>query len=157
MHFQGVLTDDDGLPITGTVPMIFRLFADTTEAAIWSQSVPAMPVTSGWYEADLDVTALPFDAPYFLQIVVSGTPLGPKKPLASVPYAMRSARTRVTAGTGLAGSSDSAGVRIDLANAGVTSAKLADGAVTGAKIAAGAVSQEKIADPRSPGRSQTAR
>ncbi|RPJ46693.1 MAG: hypothetical protein EHM19_03910, partial [Candidatus Latescibacterota bacterium] len=144
MHFQGVLTGDDGLPVTGTVPMVFRIYADTTAAPIWSATKPAVSVTNGWYEADLDVGALPFDEPYFLGIEVSGTPLGPKKPLASVPYSMRSAHTRVSVGPGLSGTSDSAGVRIEIADLGVGTAKLAPNAVTGPKIAPGAIDAGKI-------------
>ncbi|MFH1680773.1 MAG: hypothetical protein ABIH26_09020 [Candidatus Eisenbacteria bacterium] len=146
LHYQGVLTDDAGLPVTDTVEMVLRLYADTTQGPAWVHTFPDVAVLSGWYELDLNVTGLSFDTTYCLQVEVGGTPLGPKKPLASAPYAMRSAMTRVTAGEGLVGTSDSLGVRFDLADLGVTTGKIAEDAVNQDKIADLAIITEKLND-----------
>ncbi|MFH1278630.1 MAG: hypothetical protein ABIK65_09645 [Candidatus Eisenbacteria bacterium] len=146
IHVQGVLTDNDGIPVTDTVSLAFEVFADTAAASLWSVTLPAVIVVNGFYEAYLDMGALPFDAPYFLGIAVNGAALGPKKPLASVPYSMRSARTEVTAGPGLTGSSDTMTVTLSIAAKGVTTAMLQDAAVTPDKIAAAAVMTGHLAD-----------
>ncbi|MFH1278629.1 MAG: hypothetical protein ABIK65_09640 [Candidatus Eisenbacteria bacterium] len=146
MHVQGVLTDDLGLPVNDTVSMSFSIYADTSVSAIYGDTQPAVPVVNGFYEAYLDVSVLDFDVPYYLGIVVEGAPLGPKKPLASVPYSIRSAKTRVIAGDGLVGSGDSSVVSLSLEDGGITASKLGDGAVMGQKIADGAVSHAKLGD-----------
>lgn len=87
VHFQGVLTDDAGLPLTGTYGFTFRLYADTSAAEVWSQS-ENIDVQGGFYETYWDVRSLGFEEEYFLGVEVGGAPLGPKKALASVPYAL---------------------------------------------------------------------
>ncbi|MBN1824699.1 MAG: hypothetical protein JW958_00450 [Candidatus Eisenbacteria bacterium] len=146
LHWQGVLTGDDGLPLTGDVPMTFRLYADTLAAAVWEQSFPSVELSSGFYEVTLAVDAVPFDVPYWIGIEVSGSALGPLRPLAAVPYSMRSARTRITTGDGLAGGGDSLEAVLSIAPGGVTAVLLADSAVTTDKIRDGAVTEEKIED-----------
>ena len=134
MHYQGVLTDDTGLPVSDTLAMTFHLYEDTLAVSIWTAAIGDVPVLNGFYEVYLDVEGVAFDLPYWLGIEVDGSPLGPKKPLASVPYSMRSAMTKVEAGDGLDGTSDSTLVSLSLADGGVTEAKIADGAVTENKI-----------------------
>ena len=146
MHFQGVLTDDAGLPLNETVDMVFRLYADTTQASIWSDTYIGVAVVNGFYEVILDVETLDFSLPYFVGIEVEGSSLGPKKPLATVPYSQRSGKVRVTAGDGLAGTSDSMGVCLSIAGSGVTGEMIADGAVIESKIGNGSVTEGKVAD-----------
>lgn len=139
MHFQGVLTDDEGLPVNDTLPIFFTFYEDTTLAAVWSFVEPAAPVINGYYDVYIDVSPLPFDEPIFMGIQVNGQPLGPKKPLASVPYSMRSAKTKVVPGAGLAGTSDSSVVTLSIQNQGITNAMLGDNVVSGSKIATEAI------------------
>ena len=146
MHFQGVLTDDDGLPVNDTLQMGFRIFSDTLAAAIWNDVLNDVVVTNGFYDVYLDVGSLSFDVPYYLETAVDGSWLIPKKPLASVPYSFRSGKTRVIPGDGLTGFSDSMVVQLSIADGGVTSDKLDDGAVSTAKLADDAVETDKLAD-----------
>ena len=85
MHYQGVLTDDAGLPVSDTLAMTFHLYEDTLAASIWTAAIGDVPVLNGFYEVYLDVEGVAFDLPYWLGIEVDGAVLGPKKPLASVP------------------------------------------------------------------------
>lgn len=87
IHFQGVLTDDGGLPLTGEYSFTFSIYSDTTVAAIWSQVSPVQ-VEGGFYDAVLDVAGVSFAGPLYLGIEVGGSALGPKKPFASVPHAL---------------------------------------------------------------------
>ncbi len=144
MHYQGVLADDAGLPVSDTLAMTFHLYEDTLAASIWTAAIGNVPVLNGFYEVYLDVEGVAFDLPYWLGIEVDGSALGPMKPLASVPYAMRSAMTRVEAGDGLDGTSDSMRVALSLADGGVTADKIGFGAVTTDKIGLGAVTKDKI-------------
>lgn len=146
IHFQGVLTDDEGLPVTDTLSISFSAYSDTTAGAIWSVTKPNVAVINGFYEAYLDMSVLPFDVPYYFAISVAGAPLGPKKPLAAVPYSIRSGHTKVVADGGLEGNGDSSVVHVSIATGGVTADKLNDGAVMSQKIGDGAVSGVKIAD-----------
>ncbi len=146
MHFQGVMTDDEGLPVNDTLSMQFRIYADTLAGSIWSDVQPDVEVVNGFYDVYLDVSALPFDVPYFLGIIVDLEWLGPKRPMAGVPYSFRSAMTKVVPGDGLTGASDSMAVQLSIADGGVTTAKLDDGSVTTDKILNDAVTGIKIAD-----------
>ncbi len=49
IHFQGILTDDDDLPLTGSYSMTFRIYTDTTLAAVWSLDAdpPGFSVSPG--------------------------------------------------------------------------------------------------------------
>lgn len=146
IHFQGVLTDDEGLPVTDTLSISFSVYSDTTAGAIWGVTKPSVAVINGFYEAYLDMSVLPFDVPYYFAISIAGAPLGPKKPLAAVPYSIRSGHTKVIADGGLEGNGDSSVVHVSIATGGVTADKLNDGAVMSQKIGDGAVSGVKIAD-----------
>ncbi len=144
MQFQGVLTDDDDLPVNDTLQFEFHIYSDTLAAAIWADTLANVEVINGFYDVYLNVGELLFDVPCFLGIIVDGEWLGPKKPLASAPYSFRSAKTKVLPGEGLAGASDSMSVQLSIDDGGVTTAKIVDGGVTGDKLAAGAVETDKI-------------
>ncbi len=87
LQFQGVLTDDDGLPLDGSYAVTFSLYSDTTGGADWSQTTN-VAVDGGYYEASLEVDTLSFDTHYYLGLSIGDAQLGPKKRLGSVPYAL---------------------------------------------------------------------
>ncbi len=95
MEVQGVLTDDDGLPLTGSYAITFRIYEDTTQAAVWSQT-SNVDVAGGYYETRLEVDSVEFDETLYLGIEVDGSALGPKRALSSVPYALGIADNAVT-------------------------------------------------------------
>jgi hypothetical protein len=102
LNYQGTLMDDQGRPVTGSVPMVFRIYAtlDATPAqALWSSGTVNVAVVSGAFALDLgdNSTSPPqpildssifSDDTRYLGITVNGQELVPRKRLASVPYAM---------------------------------------------------------------------
>lgn len=91
--YQGHLTDG-GAPANGTYNMQFRLF-DTgpvgTGTLIGSFSPPPVQVTSSGFTVLLDFGAGAFPgAARYLEMIVNGTPLNPRHPITSTPYAIRS-------------------------------------------------------------------
>ena len=101
LTYQGTLTQADGAPMTGSVQMAFALYASANAATpLWSAPSANVSVTSGIYTVTLGETpfvgapalsALPFDAPYFLAVTVNGVALTPRHQLTSAPYAFRAA------------------------------------------------------------------
>ncbi len=89
IQFQGVLTDGDDLPVSGMYRFVFSLYTDTTLAPIWTAD-DSISVHGGFYETLLDVAGIDFDTSYYIGVEVNGAAIGPKKPLASVPYALSS-------------------------------------------------------------------
>ncbi len=86
--FQGVLTDDDGLPLTGTYSITFVLYTDTLGAtAVWSQTSD-VDVAGGFYTQLLDVSGVDFDTLLYIGIETLGSAFGPRQPLAAMPYAL---------------------------------------------------------------------
>ena len=141
IHYQGFLTDDDGLPLTGSYSFTFSIYSDTTLAAIWSQ-VSNVDVENGFYEAELDVDDLDFTGSHFLGLAVGGSTLGPKKLLGSVPYAFAIADSAVTS----IQIKDGEVGTVDLADDAVNSAKILDGEVNDVDLANDAVTADKILD-----------
>ncbi|NWF91170.1 MAG: hypothetical protein HXY50_17120 [Ignavibacteriaceae bacterium] len=90
--FQGVLMVDNE-PFTGTAQLVFALFADNSGgSSLWSQDNGQTPITNGLYTATLGpFPALAFNQQYWLEVSVNGSPLSPRYPLLSVPYALRAA------------------------------------------------------------------
>lgn len=97
LSYQGYLTSDQGDPLPGPVELEFALYdsiAGGTE--LWMESHPAVPLTDGIFHLALGATT-PLDAAFFegsgrwLETRLDGTPLSPRRPLLSVPYALRAA------------------------------------------------------------------
>lgn len=97
VNYQGLLLDDLGAPINGSVAMTFDLFdALTAGTSLWSESHPSVTVTEGIYHVALG-SVTPIDAAtlaggsVFLEISVDGETLAPRQQLLAVPYAVRAA------------------------------------------------------------------
>ena len=93
INYQGYLTNAEGVPVNGTVQMVFSIYnVDTGGTALWTEIQNAM-LTQGVYNLTLgEVTpmTLTFDIPYHLGIAVGTDPeMTPRIPLTSVGYAFR--------------------------------------------------------------------
>jgi hypothetical protein len=95
INYQGFLTSAGGVPTNATLAFNFALFsASSGGAPLWSEG-QTLPVANGIYNVSLGAStplalpALPFDAPYYLEVTVNGEVLSPRQPLASAPYAFR--------------------------------------------------------------------
>ncbi|MBN9340914.1 MAG: hypothetical protein J0H52_12630, partial [Comamonadaceae bacterium] len=93
ISYQGQLTQAGGGPLPGPAQLVFRLYgAATGGAALWTETHPAVALSSGVFSVQLGSAAplaLPFDQPYYLGVSVNGgAELAPRTPLASAPYAL---------------------------------------------------------------------
>lgn len=96
ISYQGILTDNAGTPVNGTVTMVCELFPGATDGnPVWSETHTDVTVTNGVFHILLGSNApfnVSFDMPYFLSIAVDGTALLPRIELASSPYSLNTAR-----------------------------------------------------------------
>ena len=92
INYQGYLTNAAGVPVNGTVQMVFSIY-NAGGTALWTET-QNVPVASGVYNVNLgEVTpiTLAFDVPYYLGVRVGTDPeMTPRKALTSVGYAFRS-------------------------------------------------------------------
>lgn len=146
INYQGVLKDSSGVKIDGAVAIGVSLLPLGGGAAVFSETHAAVPVVGGLFSLKIgdvnDMSSVPFDVAYELEIAVDGELQSPNTPLCSAPYALN-----VLSGpTGPAGpQGDQGKVGPDGADGaagangatGATGANGADGA-TGAEGAAGA-------------------
>lgn len=92
--WQGVLTNDAGVVVPdGAYDLEFRLYDVATDGApLWTESRTGVAVQGGLCSlvlGELTPIALPFDAPYWLGIVVNGgAEMSPRVPLGASPYAL---------------------------------------------------------------------
>jgi len=95
MNYQGKLTTTGGVALNGSYGMVFRIYdASSGGTMIWSESYPSVTITKGLFDVVLgSITPinLPFDAPYWLEIVVDGEVFAPRISMSSVGYAFRAA------------------------------------------------------------------
>jgi len=90
MSHQGFVADSTGTGITGTLPMTFRLFNDSTGgSAILTQSFPSVTLTKGVFSVNIDVSTLSFTGQYWLESEVNSQTLAPRTRLTSAPYSLR--------------------------------------------------------------------
>jgi len=91
-NYQGYLTDATGQPISGSKPMTFGLYADSTGgSALWSESYESVFVAAGVFNVLLGtVTPLPSSvftgAKLWLQTQVETVTIQPRRPIATVAY-----------------------------------------------------------------------
>ena len=120
ISYQGILTDNNGIPLNGDQILTFTLYdAETNGTQLW-QEIQVVPVTDGSFHVNLgDVTALnlSFEIPYWLSLKVgSGTELSPRIQLTSNAYSFMAHTVSDTS---------------------ISTNKLVDGAVTQSKLAQG--------------------
>jgi hypothetical protein len=148
---QGVLATSGGAPVAdGTYALTFRLYsAATGGTALWTETHPAVSVSSGVFSAALgSITPLniSFEQPLWLSASVnSGAELSPRVQLTAAPYSLTAKSVADNAVTS-SKVADGAIATADLADNAVTSAKVQDGAVATADLADNAVTTAKISD-----------
>lgn len=102
INFQGMLEDNAGQPVTGSVDFDFALFdAISAGTQIWSESQTSVAVNAGIYSVALGsitplTSAVLGSGSVFLEITVEGEVLSPRQQLLAVPYALK-AETAVDA------------------------------------------------------------
>lgn len=138
VNYQGSL-ESDGMPVTATVTMIFRIYTTSTGGTPLWEEEQDVAVADGIFHIALGTgllnpaygsldSAVQGNDDLWLEVLIGGEvePMIPRQPLASEPFAIR-------AGT----VSDGVITQAKLADAAVTTAKLADGAVTTDKVSGG--------------------
>ncbi|MEE4112418.1 MAG: hypothetical protein V2I40_06355, partial [Desulfobacteraceae bacterium] len=141
ISYQGRLTDDLGLPLSGPVDLIFTIYdaPDATGMILWQEAQSVM-VESGIFNVALgSVTPLPdglFEQePLYLEITVDdpggAEVLTPRQPITATALAMVAEKSH--------GLTDGALTSVMIADGAVTANQIADGTVTAAKIAGGFV------------------
>ena len=95
IHFQGVLTDDQGELLTGTHSVTFRIYdTESGGTSLWSEPVD-VDCENGLFSIILGSTApidIDFSQQYWLGVGVTGeSEMSPRYKLTSVPYAFWSA------------------------------------------------------------------
>jgi len=93
MVYQGKLTDDSGVGLTGTYFITFGIY-DVEEAgdALWEEDHTDVSINRGIFSVTLGLEFpidLPFDTQYWLEIEIEGIPLIPRLLLTSSSFSMR--------------------------------------------------------------------
>ncbi len=112
ISFMGRLVQS-GQPVTTTTSITFQLYENATGgSSVWSQTLGVTPNSQGVYVAYLGTAMNPIPTSYdtlWLQVIVEGTTLQPRRRFTSVPYSRRS-QGDVPIGTIMAWHKDLAGV-----------------------------------------------
>ncbi|MFZ1947604.1 MAG: hypothetical protein WAW06_08660 [bacterium] len=102
VNYQGMLADASGEPLPGEHTVVFRIFdAAGGGTELWSETQPVVAGASGVFSVILgDVASIDagFDGPRWLEVVVDGEILAPRRELVSVPYAFQAANAHMVAG-----------------------------------------------------------
>jgi hypothetical protein len=94
VNFQGLLLDNAGQPVTGTVTLQLELFsAASGGSALWTETHSSVSVTDGVYDVVLGsqtpLTPALFSAsPRYLQVTIDGQVLSPRREFVAVPFAL---------------------------------------------------------------------
>ena len=95
INYQGLLLDDIGVPVTGPVDMVFRLFdTETGGSALWTESHTAVDALDGVYEVALGSISplspgLFAAGTVYLELEVATETMTPRPQLLAVPYALQ--------------------------------------------------------------------
>ena len=113
INYQGYLTSAAGVPVNGTVAMVFSFYtAPTGGSPIWNET-QNVTVHNGVYNVNLGEVApisLPFAIPYYLGVAVGTDPeMTPRIPFTSVGYAFHAAVAEHVHGSGGSMQASSAG------------------------------------------------
>ncbi|MFN8589292.1 MAG: hypothetical protein U0704_15990 [Candidatus Eisenbacteria bacterium] len=101
VQYQGFLTDLAGQPLDGAHDLEFALYTDSAAASpYWQEAHAGVEVSGGAFSVMLGTLSGLGTASFngglaWLETRVDGTPLVPRRPLASVPYALHSAQADV--------------------------------------------------------------
>ncbi len=88
INYQGHLTDDAGVAVTGALDFEFRIYdMETGGTALWTESHPGVDVTEGLFNIvlgsmmpiDPEMTGIDFDGEYWLEVMVEGETLTPRQ------------------------------------------------------------------------------
>jgi hypothetical protein len=97
MSHQGYVADNTGTGITGTLPMTFRMYDDSTAGSLLlTQSFPSVALTKGVFNVNIDVSTLSFSSQYWLETEVNSQTLAPRARLTSAPYSLAPWQTNGT-------------------------------------------------------------
>lgn len=95
LTYQGKLTDDSGVAITGSRTITFKIWKDETSTAsadsLWAEEL-SVPVTNGLFDVTLGESTpidISFDEQYWIELTVGTETLTAREKLATVPYAHR--------------------------------------------------------------------
>jgi hypothetical protein len=100
IHYQGILTDACGVPVTSQVSMTLSLYDVPAMGMPWWSELQTVQVANGLFAVQLGagmpivggpLAGLPFDRPYYLEVAVNGETLSPRQAALSAPYARRAA------------------------------------------------------------------
>ncbi|MBI2844639.1 MAG: tail fiber domain-containing protein [Armatimonadetes bacterium] len=150
LDYQGRLTNSSGVPLPdGSYQVQFKLFpVETGGTPLWIET-KIVQVAGGLFATtlgyDVPLEASIFDGSLYLEIVVEGTTLSPRRQMVSSPFALRAGTVDDGAIT-TAKIADNSISGAKLADDSITSTKIADGTITGADIAVGAVGQTNLAN-----------
>jgi hypothetical protein len=94
VHYQGLLLDDLGGPLQGSVTWVFTLYDDITAGnVLWTEARTLISVLHGVYVALGSTTPLTAGVSavgnVFQAVSVDGETLSPRQQFSSVPYALR--------------------------------------------------------------------
>ena len=124
MSFQGLLvTPSTGNPVAdGTYSFLFNLYDISTGGSpLWFEIQSSVNVSGGLYNVVLGSVKpfdVPFNKPYFLEVVVGGTTLSPRIELTSSAYLLNSHILDLSDGT-LTGSKIGKGIQADSITSGI--------------------------------------
>ncbi|KPK76774.1 MAG: hypothetical protein AMJ89_03580 [candidate division Zixibacteria bacterium SM23_73] len=97
INYQGVLKDSTGAPYNNPVTMIFSIWDDSTNGnKLWEETHPVVEISHGLFNVLLGSVDNPipdsvFDQPSaWLDVLVNGSQLSPRRQMVSVGYALHS-------------------------------------------------------------------